>query len=405
MLSTSAPTVSTVCARRLPRSAEDAPYLPLAGGAVGPTMAYAPGTGWPLRVQADAGQVAAMIFAETNVAAADNWNVGRRANGNFYVQQNSDRLTIERNTGRLIVPGPAEFGGNLTVGGSTVLGPATMTGPLVLAGAPATPLEAATKAYVDGSSAAGGPFLPLAGGTLSAPGVNTLLTLRADTAPGLLFQQTGSTDAAQDWLIGQHGTGNFMIRQNGVLPLALAIERDTNRLQIAGPTEISNTLWVLGEARFMAGITGPLAVTGLSTLGSATIYAPGGAWPFRVQADAGLAAAMIFQQTGVPNVDNWNIGRAANGNFFIQQSTHWLTIQPNTGRLIVPGPAEFGSVTATGDVTANGLRLNDRTLGCRVMGVGGRPGHHPLADTRGDAVPGDQHVNRKLRWRGDRGGG
>jgi hypothetical protein len=60
-------------------------------------------------------------------------------------------------------------GAGVAAGGPFVpIGGGTMTGLLILSGNPAAALGAATKQYVD-SAVSGGPFLPLAGGSMGGP--------------------------------------------------------------------------------------------------------------------------------------------------------------------------------------------------------------------------------------------
>jgi hypothetical protein len=79
----------------------------------------------------------------------------------------------------------------------------TMTGPLTLAGAPTTSLQAATKAYVDALGV--GPFLPLAGGSLTGPlvisGSNaTIPTLFGSSASGGSLQLTSTSNATKGFI-------------------------------------------------------------------------------------------------------------------------------------------------------------------------------------------------------------
>lgn len=82
----------------------------------------------------------------------------------------------------------------------------TMTGPLVLAAAPTATLQAATKGYVDALGA--GPFLPLAGGTMTGPLVisgstATIPTVRgASTSAGTLTLNSTSNATKGKILLG-----------------------------------------------------------------------------------------------------------------------------------------------------------------------------------------------------------
>ena len=63
----------------------------------------------------------------------------------------------------------------------------TLTGPLVLAADPGAPLGAVTKQYVDAHAPLGGPYLPLAGGTVTDNlGVNGTLQVAGGTTMGAL---------------------------------------------------------------------------------------------------------------------------------------------------------------------------------------------------------------------------
>jgi hypothetical protein len=92
----------------------------------------------------------------------------------------------------------------------------TMTGPLNLAADPTTNLQAATKHYVDNAPPSGGPYLPLAGGTMtgalteatiygsSASGGNLQLNSTSNATKGKILLGTG---AAWDALNSRFGVG------------------------------------------------------------------------------------------------------------------------------------------------------------------------------------------------------
>lgn len=99
-------------------------------------------------------------------------------------------------------------------------------------------------------------YLRLIGGTLEAPGANTLLTLRADSATYeslLLFPRTGSTT---NWDIGVGTAGNFRIRDSlGTPPIRLDINA-------AGQVHVAQNFIADGYATVGAGAAAPTAPTG-----------------------------------------------------------------------------------------------------------------------------------------------
>lgn len=164
----------------------------------------------------------------------------------------------------------------------------TMTGPLTLAGAPTTSLQAATKAYVDALGA--GPFLPLAGGTLTGPLVisgstATVPTVYGSSASGGNLQLTSTSNATKGFIylgagaawdgvnsrlgVGTQAPGYTLDVQRSASGIAASITRSattdtTSVLQLGAPDTSAGAalgLLVTGDTvhRFGAQVDGKLS--------------------------------------------------------------------------------------------------------------------------------------------------
>ena len=238
-----------------------------------------------------------------------------------------------------------------------------------------TPVNAAnfvTKAYVDGSGGGTGPFLPLAGGTLSGPGNLTIggTTTLSSTLP-LLYLTNTTASTGKNWRLSSATNGKFFIAQEGVVD-ALSLDHTSGNATFAG-TVTANSYFLGSGSEISLATTGAGSVflrpNGQSTSGQMQLASTGNA-TFAGKATSSATTASDGSTTlttksyvdglvtGVPVYKGtWAAGTTGVTSAAISSTTITLTAAP-TETIAIGDVVTADGITAAITVTAVGSQTS-----------------------------------------------
>ena len=209
-----------------------------------------------IKVQTSSGSLTLKELGSSSATIAGSATVGIEAAGNFRVKTN-----VSNEAFTVLSTGNVGIGNTSPTAKLHVAGTGLFTG-LVSGITPVNAANFVTKAYVDGSGGGTGPFLPLAGGTMTAGAVVTFLASSGSTDDRLKFGASGQMqlfhDGSDGYIINSLGdvrmdVNTFRVRSSsGTETMIKATQNDNVELYFNDVRKIRTTsggVFVEGEIK------------------------------------------------------------------------------------------------------------------------------------------------------------